>query len=85
MFESGLNRYVDKTITITATPAQQLQRANRLGISVEQAKKRIQAQMPISRKKRLSDYVINNNQNLNKTKKQVRKIWQELIQNLKKI
>ena len=41
--------------------------------------KRIKAQLPLSEKIKFADYVIDNNKNLSFTKKQVKKIYKDIV------
>ena len=85
LFESGLDRFVDATVVVKASRKDQLKRAQqRLKISYSEASRRIDAQMPLTDKLDLSDHIINNNTEKKQTRKQVKKLWQELQPKIKK-
>ena len=84
LFESGLHRLADVTVVVSAPQKQQIQRAmRRLKISKTEALARIKSQMPLHKKIQQADIIVDNSQNLNKTKKQVNDIWQKLWQKTK--
>lgn len=79
LFEAGLNKYVDRVVVVKLIEKTQLERAmKQLHISVEQARLRIKAQMPLKDKIRKADFIIDNEGSLNQTKKQVKEIWLKL-------
>lgn len=79
LFESDYWRKFDKTIVVSSTKKQQVERAiQKIGITKSQALQRIQLQMPLARKKQMADFVINNRGNKTDTKIQVKKIWQQI-------
>ncbi len=70
---------VDKLIVISASMENQIARLRaRSSLAREEACKRINAQMPIKEKEKFADFIIDNNNELEETKKQVKKIWKEL-------
>ncbi|MDO7487894.1 dephospho-CoA kinase [Peribacillus frigoritolerans] len=78
LFESKLTFMVDKTILIYVDEQVQLQRLmNRNGLSETEALARINSQMPLADKKALADAVIDNNGDINETKRQVKSILSE--------
>lgn len=80
LFESKLNKYVDKTIVVWVPEKVQINRLRiRDKLSYNQAIKRIRSQMSLEIKKKLSDYVIDNSKSVSKLKMQVRKIYKELL------
>lgn len=81
LFEAGLNRQMDVTITVKAGRENQLKRSTKgLGISKAEALRRMKAQMPLRKKIRLADIIIDNNATTTETQKQVKAIWQKLLQ-----
>ncbi len=78
LFEANLDGYVDVTIVVTAPVAIQVERGKIRGITGEEAKKRIESQMPLRDKAEKADYTIDTNCDLNEIKEGVDKIWQEL-------
>ncbi|MFJ8068051.1 dephospho-CoA kinase [Peribacillus sp. NPDC096447] len=78
LFESKLTFMVDKTLLIYVDEQVQLQRLmNRNGLSEKEALARINSQMPLADKKALADAVIDNNGDINETKRQVKSILSE--------
>ncbi|MGE7605183.1 dephospho-CoA kinase [Peribacillus frigoritolerans] len=78
LFESKLTFMVDKTLLIYVDEQVQLQRLmNRNGLSEKEALARINSQMPLADKKALADAVIDNNGDINETKRQVKAILSE--------
>jgi len=79
LFESGLDRLADVTITVKAGQKDQIARATkRFKITKPQALKRIKSQMPLSQKIMLSDIIIDNRGSLNNLEHQVNAIWNKL-------
>ena len=81
LFESRLQSFVDKVLVVTVTEQTQLERLMaRNGFSHEDAKLRIQSQLPLSVKEKGADAVIYNNGTLEETKQQLIKIlaiWEQ--------
>ncbi|OKL38309.1 dephospho-CoA kinase [Domibacillus mangrovi] len=74
LFESNLTWMVEKTLLVYVDPEIQLKRLmERNDYSEEEAKARIQSQMPIEEKRAWADDIINNNGTLEETKNQVDK------------
>jgi dephospho-CoA kinase len=79
LLELGLERLVDEVWVVTVDPAAQLERLmKRDNLSAEEAKLRIQAQMPLEEKVKRADRVIDNRHAPDETKKQVKEIWREI-------
>ncbi|MGG4202406.1 dephospho-CoA kinase [Peribacillus frigoritolerans] len=78
LFESKLTFMVDKTLLIYVDEQVQLKRLmNRNGLSETEALARINSQMPLADKKALADAVIDNNGDINETKRQLKAILSE--------
>lgn len=61
LFENKLMHFVDKVIVVYVDEEIQLKRLmDRDNYSVEEAKKRIQAQMPVSKKAKMADAIVDN-------------------------
>jgi len=79
LIETGTFREMDRIIVVSASKRNQIRRlVDRDGLSIEQAKRRIRAQMPLPEKLRYADYVINTDGSLDEMWEQVRKIYGEL-------
>lgn len=80
LFESGFESLVDFVIVVYADDDVQIQRCvNRDKISEKEAKLRIDAQMPLSQKVGLADYVIKNNYSILDTKIQFNEILDKIL------
>ena len=85
LFESGLNRDVDVTMVVKARRKEQLARATGdLGLTTAEARRRIQAQWPLTKKIRMADIIIDNSGTREQTKKEVERIWQKLRRMIKR-
>ena len=72
LFESKLTYMVEKTILVYVDYDIQLERLmKRNSLSIDDAKARIQSQMPLNEKIKLADASINNNGSIEETKKQL--------------
>jgi dephospho-CoA kinase len=78
LFEAGYENIFDKTVVVFCNRATAVKRVTKKGISKEDAYKRIHAQMPITRKKKLADFLINNNKDMKKTERQVERIFNKI-------
>lgn len=85
LFETGFNKYTDFIITVTAGSGQVIERGvKRDNISEKEIKERLNHQISLNEKVKLSDYVIDNSGSISNTKRQVREIWMILLQEKKK-
>jgi dephospho-CoA kinase len=79
LIETGSYQLMDKVILVTIDRRKQISRIMRRdGLSREEAVKRIDAQMPQSKKKSKADYIIDGGQTLKAVEDQVRRIYEEL-------
>lgn len=75
LFETGLDKRVEKTIVVYASEENQLKRLKkRDAMSEEDARSRIKAQFPLAEKMKRADFVIYNDGSLEETKRQVEKL-----------
>jgi len=80
IYEAKIDRLMDKIIVVYIDEDEQVKRlAKRNNLSEDETLQRIKSQMPTKEKIEMADYVIDNSSSLYKTKKQVEKIWQELM------
>lgn len=80
MVETGTYRNYHKVIVVACTPSQQLDRLmSRDGTSREEAKRRIEAQMPIDAKRGYGDFVIDTSGTLEETLEQTDRLCDELV------
>lgn len=78
LFEAGLSRLFDKIIVVYCIKKTALNRAQNMGLTKEQALKRMRAQMPISRKKTRADFLINNSSKISNLKPRIAVILKKL-------
>ncbi|MDP2654820.1 MAG: dephospho-CoA kinase [Candidatus Omnitrophota bacterium] len=80
LFESGMDRLADYTVTVTASKKQQVDRTKkRLGMSRADVLRRMSEQMPLRRKAAMADIVIRNGRSLVETQRQVQRVWDKII------
>ncbi len=79
LFESQLEGTVEAVIVVYVPPEQQLERLmQRDQISREEAKRKMDSQMPIDEKKKRADFIIENSGSLVETRVQVEAIFSKL-------
>ncbi|EAV9985905.1 dephospho-CoA kinase [Listeria monocytogenes] len=82
LFESHLESLVDQIVVVWTTPETELKRLmERNNLTKEDALRRIESQMGIDEKARKADFVIDNNQSLEKTQKQVYTFIERFVKN----
>jgi dephospho-CoA kinase len=70
---------VDKIIVVTASEATQIKRViERDNLSKQEAKNRIESQLPLSQKVKLADFIIDTDCSKIELKEKVKKVWKEL-------
>ncbi len=84
LIEADLLSLVDKLLVVKVKNNVQFKRLqSKRGFNSSQIAKRIKAQLSIKKKISLADYVIDNSGSLTNTKKQVKKIWENLRTDVK--
>jgi dephospho-CoA kinase len=78
IYEAGVHKELDRVVVCWCAPEQQLERLEARGLSSEQARRRIAAQMPVDEKKKLADLVIDCSGTMADTEKQVAEIIAKL-------
>ena len=77
--ETNITGLMNVLIVVKASKKNQIERCSKKFDMEERGVcKRIAMQMPLNKKVRMADYTVNNNGTKEDTKKQVRKLWQEL-------
>ena len=80
LIESGFHKKCDYLIVVKSGLKKQLKRSeNGLGLSRAESLKRIKLQMPLKEKIRLADFIIDNNGSLQQTRKQVGKVFKDIV------
>jgi dephospho-CoA kinase len=74
LYEAGYEHFFDKIIVVYSSKSRAISRLSARGFSKDEIQKRMRAQMPITKKKKLADFVINNNDNLSNTERQVKRV-----------
>jgi dephospho-CoA kinase len=84
LFEGNYGERFRKVITVYASEETAISRLEAAGISRRDALLRLKSQMPISRKKELADYTIDNNGSREETREQVREVYLSLLKDIEK-
>lgn len=80
LFEAGWERLVEKVIVTSVDQKTQLTRLmDRDGLTREEAQRRIDSQLPLQQKMLRADYLIDTSLPFTDVKKQVEKIWREIL------
>ena len=80
LLEVGAEELVDALVVVTAPPQVQRERLRRThGWSDEDTTVRIAAQWDLSAKAALADYVVDNSNGVDATRRQVRQLWKRLV------
>jgi dephospho-CoA kinase len=75
LFENQLRGLFDGTVLVYSRPSTQITRLVSRGVTQDRAKGMLAAQMPIDDKRRLADFVIDNDGALDGTRRQVEEVW----------
>jgi dephospho-CoA kinase len=76
LFETGLERFVNKTIVVWAPEHLQMQRLKeRDGLSIKDISMRLSSQVPLSIKRKKADLVIDSSKGLPRVVEQIKRIW----------
>ncbi len=79
LFEAGYEKFFDKVVVVYCNRDTAINRLLKKGFSRDGANKRIRAQMPMSSKKKLADFLIDNNYDIQKTERQVKRILKKIV------
>ena len=71
ILEAGAKKNLDRVVVCWCRPEQQIERLQERGLSVEEAKARIAAQMPMEEKRRLADETIDCSGSMEETERQL--------------
>jgi dephospho-CoA kinase len=78
LYESGLESYFEKIMVVYVSRKTQLQRLmERNSLTIEEAERRLTAQMDIEEKKSRGDILIDNSSSIALTELQIERFWQE--------
>ncbi len=77
--ETNITGLMNVLIVVKVSKKNQIERcSNKFGMEEKDVCKRIAMQMPLNKKVRMADYIVDNDGTKEDTEKQVRKIWQEI-------
>lgn len=79
IFERGYQNRFDKIITVYTSEEIAVERLGKKGISEEEAKRRMSSQFPVDMKIKKSDFAIDNNNDLDNTRRQVEEIYKLIV------
>ena len=80
LFEVGMEDLFTEVWVVTADKEIQIKRLKqRDGLDTEAAQKRIKAQMPLAKKEKLADRIINNNGSKKELLAQINRVWSKVI------
>lgn len=79
LFEGGYQGRFNRTITVFTSQKAAIERLMKAGVSSSNVMKRLKAQLPARTKKKLADYVIDNNGTKQSTRRQVEKIYKIML------
>ncbi|SRR5258706_11866644 len=80
LFENNAHSWLRPVIVVACDPGMQRRRLKaRDRLSDAQIDQHLQAQMPLDEKRALADYVIENNGDLDDTKRAVREVWGKIV------
>jgi len=78
LVETGSQRLVDAVVVVTAPREVQRQRLLNRGMSQTEIDARLAAQWSLSRKRSVADYVVDNADGVEQTRRQVKQLWNRL-------
>jgi len=80
LIEARLERMIDVLVVVSATRKNQIRRGGeKFRMTAGEVRERIDAQMPLKEKVARADFVIYNNGDLKKTRKQVEDVWRQIL------
>jgi dephospho-CoA kinase len=84
LFEGNYQSGYEKVITVFTPDETALKRLEGAGVPQNDAKARLESQLPISEKKARSDYVIDNSGSKEDTRRQVEEVYRSLCEEIRK-
>ena len=82
LIESGLLPWIDRLVVVKSKSEIQMQRLKKIGLTVNEMKRRINAQLSQDEKVGFADFIIDNSNGRKKTKRQVREIWNKISEDV---
>jgi dephospho-CoA kinase len=79
LFETGIDKRVDKTVVVAATRETQILRLkNRNGLTRAEALRRIRSQMPLAMKRLRADYILDGTKNRESLSRDISRLFEDL-------
>ena len=78
LLEANAGRLADVVVVVTAPPEAQQERLRARGLSEDEIARRAAAQWDLSAKVAMADFVVDNSDGLDKTRRQVTQVWSKL-------
>jgi len=78
LFEAGYGKYFDRTVVVYCRRETAVRRLAEKGVARDEALRRMRSQMPITKKKKMADFVIDNSNGIRETDAQVRRVFRLL-------
>lgn len=79
LFEAGCEHMFDRIVVVYSDRNSAVRRLLKKGLSKDEAARRMRAQMPITGKIKMADFVINNSTSLKATESRVKKIFRKTV------
>jgi dephospho-CoA kinase len=80
LVEAGLTDMVDMLVVVTCPRAAQIARCrNKFGLNKEDVLRRIRSQIPLTRKIKMADHVLDNGGSKAVTRREAKKIWRQIV------
>jgi dephospho-CoA kinase len=80
LIEARLLNIVDKLVVVKSSKKRQIERCvKKFQIKQAEVLKRIRSQMSMKRKLKMADFVVKNDSTRSSTRRQVRKVWEEVV------
>ncbi len=79
LFEAGYENYFDQTIVVRCKRGVAMRRLISKGFTEADASRRLHAQIPITKKVKRADFVIDNSFDMLRTKKQAKRIFERIL------
>lgn len=80
LIEAGLDRIADTIIVVKTSRSRQIARCmKKFGMDRRDVERRIAGQIPLNKKVRMADFVIDNNGTMSETRKKTENVWREIV------
>ena len=80
LIEAGLAGMVDELVVVTCPKDEQIRRCeSKFGLNKKEVSKRIRSQIPLAKKIKMADFVVDNSGPKAETRKAAKKIWRQIV------